>query len=93
MVYLLGLGVEIFGIFLDNLVYVFWAFWYFVCIAIWYFCGNFGTFFPFGFVTPRKIWQLCILVVQGDQIGRIFAYWATGVTFSVVKVNYEVMQK
>jgi hypothetical protein len=27
------------------------------CIAMWYVCRNFVTFFPFWVFVPRKIWQ------------------------------------
>jgi hypothetical protein len=33
------------------------VFWYIVGIAIWYFSGNLGTFFPFWFIVQRKNWQ------------------------------------
>jgi hypothetical protein len=39
-----------FGIFYGHLVYF---------MVIWYTCWSFGIFFPFWYVLPRKIWQLC----------------------------------
>jgi hypothetical protein len=46
--------------------------------AIWYtfnytVCGHFAYFYRFGMFELRKIWQPCS--EQGDQIGRLFAYW------------------
>jgi hypothetical protein len=36
-------------------------------VAIWDIVWSFGTFFPFWYVVPRKIWQPCICTIDSEN--------------------------
>jgi hypothetical protein len=37
-------------------------------MAIFIFCGHYGTFFPFWYVVPRKIWQSCYTTEKSEAV-------------------------